>query len=219
MTSHQVDGWNDFPIVRWVGETLGLAAVLQNDADTAALAEAQYGAGRGFDPVFYVTVGSGIGGGLILGGKVYRGSGRGAAEIGHLRPGHVPQHLPYPGTTVEQVASGFGITQRDGKRWPIAPRPHHSPPFTAPVMRRPHLRSSNHPRPQVNSWNCAATSRGISPRNKSPPRRWRAIRFAAGCSTMRPTPGLGDRTGRDAGQSREDRDRRRSVADGGCVVL
>ena len=112
MTSHQVGGWDNFPLTQWVDDTLGMQAVLQNDADTAALAEAHYGAGRGFDPVFYVTVGSGIGGGLILGGKIYRGSGRGAAEIGHLRPGHVPQHLPYPGTTVEQIASGFGITER-----------------------------------------------------------------------------------------------------------
>ncbi|QDT51954.1 Glucokinase [Symmachiella dynata] len=112
MTSHQVAGWDDFPIVDWAAKTLGIPGILQNDADTAALAEAHYGAGRGFDPVFYITVGSGIGGGLILGGQVYRGSGRGAAEIGHLRPGNVPRHLPYPGTTVEQIASGFGITQR-----------------------------------------------------------------------------------------------------------
>jgi len=111
-TSHQVAGWDDYPLVEWAQKTLGLRAVLQNDADTAALAEAHYGAGRGFDPVFYITVGSGIGGGLIIGGAIYRGSGRGAAEIGHLRPGHLPQRFAYPGTTVEQIASGFGITQR-----------------------------------------------------------------------------------------------------------
>ncbi len=147
MTSHQVGGWDDFPLTQWVADTLALRAVLQNDADTAALAEAQYGAGRGFDPVFYITVGSGIGGGLILGGKIYRGGGRGAAEIGHLRPGHLPKHLPYPGTTVEQIASGFGITER--ARQAVADRAaaasfaaaHHGSPaadaFTTPAPESP----------------------------------------------------------------------------------
>lgn len=112
MTSHQVKGWNDFALGDWIREELDLPAVIQNDADTAALAEAHYGAGRGFDSVLFLTVGSGIGGGLILHGKIFRGSGRGAAEIGHLRPGHLPENLPYPGTTVERIASGFGITKR-----------------------------------------------------------------------------------------------------------
>ncbi len=112
MTSHQVDGWDDFPLTEWANQELGFSVVLQNDADTAALAEAHYGAGRGFNPVLYLTVGSGIGGGLIIDGRIFRGSGRGAAEIGHLRPGNLPQHLPFPGTTVEDVASGFGITER-----------------------------------------------------------------------------------------------------------
>ncbi len=112
MTSHQVHGWEDFPLTDWVQENLQLPAVVQNDADTAALAEAHYGAGRGFNPVLYLTVGSGIGGGWIFDGQIFRGSGRGAAEIGHLRPGNLPKHLPYPGTTVEDIASGFGITQR-----------------------------------------------------------------------------------------------------------
>jgi len=112
LVSHQVQGWEEFPLVEWVRDTLQVPAVVQNDADTAALAEARYGAGSGFDPVLYVTVGSGIGGGLIVGGRIYRGNGGGAVEIGHLRPGHLPRHLPLSGVTVESIASGFGIAAR-----------------------------------------------------------------------------------------------------------
>lgn len=112
LISHQVDGWQDFPIVEWVRSEWGWAATLQNDADSAALAESRYGSGRGFDPCLYLTVGSGIGGGLVIGGRIFRGSGAGALEIGHLRPGQLPLHLPLGGETVEAIASGFGITER-----------------------------------------------------------------------------------------------------------
>ncbi len=85
VTSHQVNGWDAFPLASWVRETLNIPSVsLQNDADTAALGEARFGAGVGFSPVLYVTIGSGIGGGLIVDGSIYRGNGAGAVEIGHL---------------------------------------------------------------------------------------------------------------------------------------
>src|SRR5204862_2189107 len=87
LKSHQIAGWDGFPLAKWLEELLGLPAVLGNDADVAGLAEALFGAGKGVSPVFYITVGSGIGGGLILDGEIYRGCGLGAAEIGHLRVG------------------------------------------------------------------------------------------------------------------------------------
>lgn len=83
--SHQIDGWDHFPLAAWVADVVGVPAVLGNDADVAGLAEAVFGAGKGHSPVFYITIGSGIGGGLVINGEIYRGSGRGAAEIGHLR--------------------------------------------------------------------------------------------------------------------------------------
>ncbi len=83
--SHQIAGWDNFPLADWVGDVVGLPAVLGNDADVAGLAEALHGAGKGLSPIFYITIGSGIGGGLIIGGEIYRGVGRGAAEVGHLR--------------------------------------------------------------------------------------------------------------------------------------
>ena len=109
LKSHHIDGWTDFPLVAWSREIFSLPAALGNDADLAGLAEARFGAGRGFDPVFYVTVGTGIGGGLIVGGRVYAGSGRGAAEIGHLRPG---LDAELPESNLESLASGWGIAAR-----------------------------------------------------------------------------------------------------------
>jgi glucokinase len=83
--SHQVEGWDGFPLADWFRETFGIPrVVLHNDADTAGLGEARFGAGVGFSPLLYVTIGSGIGGGLILDGQIYRGGGAGAIEIGHL---------------------------------------------------------------------------------------------------------------------------------------
>nr|BAL56390.1 glucose kinase [uncultured Planctomycetota bacterium] len=84
LASFQVRGWAGFPIRDWLVETFGWPAVVCNDAAVAALAEAHFGAGRGCSPMFYMNVGSGIGGALVVAGRVYRGFGRGAGEIGHL---------------------------------------------------------------------------------------------------------------------------------------
>ena len=91
-----------------------LPAVLGNDADVAGLAEALFGAGKGLSPVFYVTIGSGIGGGLIVNGEIYRGVGRGAAEIGHLRVDYGGDDRPVP---LELVASGWAIGRRMSERY------------------------------------------------------------------------------------------------------
>lgn len=112
--SHQIDGWDNFPLANWVSDLLGLPAVLGNDADVAGLAEALFGAGKGLSPIFYVTIGSGIGGGLIINGEIYRGCGRGAAEVGHLRvwtPGKGGED-GWESGPLESFASGWGIGQR-----------------------------------------------------------------------------------------------------------
>jgi len=104
--SHQVEGWDGFDLAGWARGSLRIPRVaVQNDADTAGLGEARFGAGVGLSPVFYVTVGSGIGGGLILGGRIYRGSGLGAAEIGHLWV-DVEDQGP---RRLEDVASGWSV--------------------------------------------------------------------------------------------------------------
>lgn len=104
--SHQVAGWDGFPLARWCRESLGKPSIVGNDCDVAALAEAHYGAGKGAASVLYVTVGTGIGGGLVIGGRLH-GAGRpAAAEIGHLRPGPSADR---PEMTVESLASGPAI--------------------------------------------------------------------------------------------------------------
>lgn len=108
--SHQIEGWDNFPLADWIGDLVGLPAVLGNDADVAGLAEALFGAGKGLSPIFYITIGSGIGGGLIINGEIYRGCGRGAAEIGHLWvPFVLDGELRF--VPLEQIASGWGIQE------------------------------------------------------------------------------------------------------------
>ncbi|MEX1042227.1 MAG: ROK family protein [Pirellulaceae bacterium] len=111
--SHQVQGWEHFPLAAWCRDKFSLPTVVRNDCDTAALAEATWGAGRDYQRVFYVTVGSGIGGGLVIDGKL-QGEGRPAiAEIGHLRPGLLAR---LPDVTVEAIASGWGIASM-ARKW------------------------------------------------------------------------------------------------------
>jgi len=107
--SYQVSGWDDFPLTTWMSERLGVPlVVLENDADAAGLAESRFGAGFGYSPLLYVTVGSGIGGALIVDDRIYRGHGQGATEVGHLR---VPDNTPSGARMLEleQVASGWAI--------------------------------------------------------------------------------------------------------------
>jgi glucokinase len=123
--SHQIEGWDDFPLADWIEDMLGWPAVLGNDADVAGLAEALFGAGKGLSPIFYITIGSGIGGGLIIDGEIYRGCGRGAAEIGHLGVVRevtqrnvlvfgrvIDQMTSRRLIPLEQVASGWAIGER-----------------------------------------------------------------------------------------------------------
>ena len=69
--SHQIDGWEDFALADWCRQRLCLSARIHNDCDSACLAEARFGAGRNHKVVFYVTVGTGIGGGLVIDGRIY----------------------------------------------------------------------------------------------------------------------------------------------------
>jgi glucokinase len=117
--SHQIPGWDNFPLEDWVSDVTELPAVLGNDADVAGLAEALHGAGKGLSPIFYITIGSGIGGGFIIKGEIYRGCGRGAAEIGHTRLHHFTWNAEQGEYQVEmevleQRASGWAI-QRDAR--------------------------------------------------------------------------------------------------------
>src|SRR5262245_53017521 len=120
--SNQIVGWDGFPLADWISDLVGLPAVLGNDADVAGLAEALHGAGKGLSPIFYITIGSGIGGGLIIDGEIYRGFGKGAAEIGHLRVDDVEVSEAGSGTWVtgnlEARVAGWSIAERaDRAAW------------------------------------------------------------------------------------------------------
>jgi glucokinase len=107
--SHHIEGWTGFPLAAWLTEITGLPTVICNDADVACLAEATFGAGQGLSPVFYMTVGTGIGGGLVVDGEVYRGCGRGAMEVGHLRPVYPLRPSAGHDEILEHWSAGWGI--------------------------------------------------------------------------------------------------------------
>lgn len=76
-------GWRDVPVVRLLSQATGLRTLLENDANNAALGEFRCGAGRGVSYMIMITLGTGIGGGIIFGGKLWRGAFENAGEIGH----------------------------------------------------------------------------------------------------------------------------------------
>ena len=104
--SHQVDGWDDFDMAGWCRREFGLPVVLGNDCNAAAVAEARFGAGAGRRRVFYVTVGTGIGGGFAVDGHLEGADRPAVSEIGHLRPGPGARTA---GHTVESLAAGPAI--------------------------------------------------------------------------------------------------------------
>jgi len=77
-------GWGRVPLVAWIGDALGGPVAIENDANAAALAEWRFGAGRGHNDVVYLTMSTGVGGGLILDGRLYRGHRGSAGELGHI---------------------------------------------------------------------------------------------------------------------------------------
>jgi len=77
-------GWRDVPLRDLLGRATGMAAFVENDANAAALGEAWVGAGVGARDLIYVTVSTGIGGGLIFNGELYHGVSGYAGEIGHM---------------------------------------------------------------------------------------------------------------------------------------
>ncbi len=103
--SHQIRGWSEFPLADWIRERTGVRVFVENDANVAALGEALNGAGKGMDPVFYTTLGSGVGGGLVVRGRIYHGARPGESEIGHLR-------LDRAGAIVESRCSGWAVDAR-----------------------------------------------------------------------------------------------------------
>ena len=82
--STHVAGWQSFPLLDRIEQILGVPPVVDNDANVGVLGEYHFGAGRGADPLFYMTLSTGIGGGILWNGHIYRGADSFAGELGHL---------------------------------------------------------------------------------------------------------------------------------------
>jgi glucokinase len=120
--SHHVPGWEDFPLVDEVVRSLGFPAAMDNDANLQCLGEWRYGAGRGTQNMLYVNVGTGIGGGLILGGQLHRGAHGLAGEVGHtVVDPNGPICTCGKRGCVESLAAGPAIA-RSARDW-LATRP------------------------------------------------------------------------------------------------
>lgn len=112
-------GWRDFPLREILSSRLGVPVGFDTDVNGAALAEARLGAGRGAQSLIYVTVGTGIGGGAVIGGRTVHGLLH--PEMGHLPVRRHPDEpagfngvCPYHGDCLEGMASGPAIEARWG---------------------------------------------------------------------------------------------------------
>ncbi|HKW99930.1 MAG TPA: ROK family protein [Bryobacteraceae bacterium] len=114
--STHIGGWNDFHLTAHLSRELGVPAVMDNDANAGALGEATFGAGRGHSPLFYMTLSTGIGGGIYADGKIWRGADGWAGEIGHLsiRPDG-PECLCKARGCFERLCCGLWLERDYGK--------------------------------------------------------------------------------------------------------
>jgi glucokinase len=116
-----VPGWRDVPLTALLREETGLPSIIENDANAMAYAEWRFGAGRDRLNVICMTLGTGVGGGLILDGKLFRGSQLGAGEIGQMiiEPQGVPGHYGNFGA-LEKYVGNRQIAERAHKAYTAA---------------------------------------------------------------------------------------------------
>ena len=103
--------WIDVPIVKILEMEFKCPVSLENDANAGALAEHQYGAGRGTRDMIFLTMGTGLGAGIIIGGRLHRGASNYAGEIGHVRLTRTGPIGYHKAGSVEGWASGGGLAQ------------------------------------------------------------------------------------------------------------
>ncbi len=117
--------WRNFPLAEEMSRRYGVAVRVDNDANAAALAEHLWGAGQGFKTVFYTCIGTGIGTGIVLDGRVYLGRTGAAAEGGHVS---IDYRGPRCGCgkrgCIEVLASGTAIARRAREKLAAEPARH-----------------------------------------------------------------------------------------------
>lgn len=102
--SFQVKGWSGFSLAEWFHSWTDVPALIENDANIAAFAEATRGVAVGYQRVFYITAGSGVGSGFVINQKLYYGASPAEMEFGHLK-------VNMSGIEVEQKCSGWAINK------------------------------------------------------------------------------------------------------------
>jgi glucokinase len=112
--------WVDFPLLQKLEQLTDLPIYLENDVNLATLGEHWFGTGRGVRDLVMVAIGTGIGAGIILDGKLHRGHAEASGEIGYMLPGIQFLDNEYPGFgALESVASGKGIAVQAAKKWSV----------------------------------------------------------------------------------------------------
>jgi glucokinase len=114
--STHVGGWRDFDLCGFVREVAGTSTIMDNDANVGAIGEAEFGAGQGCSPLFYMTLSTGIGGGIWEDGRVWRGADSYGGELGHLtiRPDG-PECLCGARGCLERMCCGLWLERDNGK--------------------------------------------------------------------------------------------------------
>ncbi len=111
--SENIPGFRNLALTQPVSERIGIPCFIENDASAAALGEFRFGAGRGTRHLLHATLGTGIGGGIVINGRLYRGAKGLAGEIGHtvIDPAGPPCNCGSRGC-VEALVSGFAFARR-----------------------------------------------------------------------------------------------------------
>lgn len=107
LTPPNLPGWRQFPLVQELRKRIDAPIVLENDGNAGALGEAVYGEGTGFNTVLYCTISTGIGAGIVIGGKIHRGRRGMATEVWAFEPEYY--YGRKTGLTIEDRSSGRGI--------------------------------------------------------------------------------------------------------------
>lgn len=104
-------GWTNIPLKNLLAQKFSLPVYIEHDGNAGALAEFYFGAGKGFQNIIFITMGTGFGAGLILNGQLYRGASDCAGEIGHLRIAEDGPHCYGKAGSLEGYGSGTGIAK------------------------------------------------------------------------------------------------------------
>ena len=111
MSPPNLIGWDNIPIVKIIEDLTHIPTHLQNDANACALAEYKFGAGRGSRNMVFLTLGTGLGAGIVIDGKLYSGANDNAGEVGHIRLAEYGPVGYGKRGSFEGFTSGGGIAQ------------------------------------------------------------------------------------------------------------